>query len=132
MRTVGVLLFIIGGIWALFAFNMNTSVSIESQYVGGINIPAHAVHNIGLMDEKRSHLIISALLIVVGVILFVFGKVTDKEMIDRGEMKKCPHCAEVVKTDAKICRYCGKELPQPVPKFKNKQEYEKWKLAKMK
>lgn len=80
---------------------------------------------------------------LVGVLLGIFGlilalfwsknqNVIDKEMVEKGEMKKCPHCAEVVKVDAKTCRYCGKELPQPMPKFKTRQEYEKWKSAKMK
>jgi hypothetical protein len=28
--------------------------------------------------------------------------------------RKCPWCAEVIKADARICRFCGRELP-PLP-----------------
>jgi hypothetical protein len=30
-------------------------------------------------------------------------------------LKKCPKCAEEVKAEAVVCRFCGYEFPQPPP-----------------
>ena len=32
----------------------------------------------------------------------------EKRQIAEG-MKKCPFCASMIKSDAKVCRYCGRE-----------------------
>lgn len=35
------------------------------------------------------------------------AKAVDRMSLDSGETKKCPRCAELVKTEASICRFCN-------------------------
>ena len=30
----------------------------------------------------------------------------------RGELKTCRHCTRLVRVEARVCRYCGQDLPQ--------------------
>jgi len=39
----------------------------------------------------------------------------DKEAKIAASVKSCPFCAETVKVEAVVCRYCGRDLPDPVP-----------------
>ena len=42
-------------------------------------------------------------------------KVLDQKALYYGELKKCPACAELIKTDANKCRFCGTELDKYEP-----------------
>lgn len=61
----------------------------------------------------------------------------DELRISAGQERKCPYCAELVKREAKICRFCGKDLPSAPPRdessrFSTKAEYEAWKAKEQK
>ena len=49
------------------------------------------------------------LLFIVALIHSFCIKANEKALIADG-LKKCPFCAEMIKPDAKVCRYCGRDL----------------------
>lgn len=34
----------------------------------------------------------------------------EQKQIASGEQRKCPHCAELIKPDAKVCKHCGRDV----------------------
>jgi len=46
----------------------------------------------------------------------------EKDQIASGKSKRCPHCAEVVNVMAKVCRFCGRNIPELLSSESSQQE----------
>ncbi|MDO8863724.1 hypothetical protein Q6D67_18690 [Haliea sp. E1-2-M8] len=101
MKTFGAILVVIGILWALMALAMDTTVRS-----GGTR-----VHNVGLVEERRTHLTLAGVATLAGVILFGFGASARTNVTEVTRI--CPKCAESILAAATKCRYCGSDV-EPV------------------
>lgn len=112
MKKLGIALIVVGVVWAIFAFNMNVTVTAPSEVIGSgayaIKVPEVTVNNVGLMDQRRNHMIGAGVVFIAGVLLLAFSGQSE---ISATAKRVCPYCAESVSSAAIVCRFCHKDLP---------------------
>ena len=49
--------------------------------------------------------------LIIALVLSSDHREIEKKALNNGDLRKCPQCAELIRVEAKKCRFCGSDVP---------------------
>ena len=111
MKVIGLIALTVGLVGLLLTLSMDTSVATGEL--------GRRVNNIGLMNDKQNLLLVFAAVAIVGALFTSLGWNRSTAPAPAyaaigqtpTEHRKCPFCAEQIKLEAIVCRFCQRDVP---------------------
>jgi len=120
LKKIGLVALVVGIFGFFISLNMDTSV--------GTSELGRRVNNIGLMNDKQNLLLMFSVVSIIGAIFFTLsGRGQEihphnpliKEENNSPAERTCPFCAEKIRAEAKICRFCQRDIYKKSAEFQN-------------